>query len=315
MARLVPSEGQLRTLVAHYFSSDLGSAQIVHHCSNTHVYLTLADATRVIVRICDGPYWTNKADKIIKFKREQFAWERLKRVNGICTPQVIAIETGEAILPYPFLVMTYIPGTQMSKVFPALSHAEQLHLIKELGSIMRDIHALEIASAPFPGEMMRWDALQDEFHAHIKELSRCQMISSGACQKLTRLLNLYASQLASMDADRVFLHGDLHFDNILLARHKEEWHISGLLDAELSGIGPRGTELRALEAYSLRPLRVHGLRKALLRGYGEKFGPEAYKLAYLIWELAPDCVNKELLEVIESSSDLEDLEWIGIFGL
>ncbi len=249
-----------------------------------------------------------------KFRREQYAWEYLKRVDGVLTPEVIAIEADESIMPCPFLIMTHIPGTRMAEVIWTLSPNEQICLIEELGALAHSIHALEINSASLPSEMIRWGGHREDLGLQLQDLTTLGLITAPARGRIEQLMDRYSSQLAAMDDDMVFLHGDLHFGNVLLQREDEQWHISGLVDAELAGVGPRGRELRPLEPYSFRALGIPGMREAFLRGYGEGFGRDEYRLAYLTCELDADCVNRQLLEVIESSDRLEGLDWIDIFN-
>lgn len=253
-------------------------------------------------------------DQIEKFRSEQFAWETMARVDSIVTPRVIAVETDEAILPYPFLIMTHVPGTPMGEVFPTLSQGEQLRLLEELGAVVRDIHALSVDLAALPDGAARWEGHGDCLHRDVRELSTHDLISTRARDRLERLLAAHSSRLAAMDNDIVFLHGDVHFGNILLQQNQGHWHIAGLVDAELAGIGPRGRELRALEPYSLRGLAVPGMRDAFLRGYGKGYAGDDYKLAYLTAELEPDNPNKALLRTIEATDSTDDLDWIDIFG-
>jgi aminoglycoside phosphotransferase (APT) family kinase protein len=313
MERKSPNEPQLRTLVSKHFSAPLKRSRVVHHHCNTHVYLTLEDNTRAVVRICDGPWWTEKADKIAKFKSEQFAWDMLKQVDGIITPQVIAIETDESVLPYPFLIMTHVPGTPMWDVFPKLSQDEQISLLRELGAVAHSIHALPIPKA-VPDEVRRWGKLSGDLHEYLRELVSRGLIANDTHDRLQQLLGACSSRLTAMDEDTVFLHGDLHFGNILLEQNDNRWSISSLVDAELAGIGPRGRELTALEQFSFRELALPGMREAFLRGYGDGYGRDDYSLAYLVSELDADFPNTELLRLIESTDISDGLDWVGIFS-
>lgn len=314
MKREKPCEAQLRAITSKYCSSSMKDARIVHHHCNTHVYITMDNGSRLIVRICDGPYWTTKAEQTDKFVREQFAWETLKRVDGLLVPQVVAIEVEETIVPYPFIVMTCIPGTPMCDVFPTLSHSEQIHLLEELGTVARSIHALCIDPASVPNEVYRCPGHYYHLHEHLHNLTIGGCITARVRDRLERLLSDYSPLLVAMDDNTAFLHGDIHFPNVLLQHNNGQWHISGLVDAELACIGPRGIEFRSLEQNSFRQLMVPGMRDAFLRGYGEDYGREEYKLAYLTSELDPDCLNRELLEAIESACSLDSLDCITIFG-
>ncbi len=301
MQRVVPSEAQLRALVTRYFSSDVREAQVVHHHCNTHVYLTLEDATRAVVRICDGPYWTERAAQVEKFRREGYAWERFGQLQGVLVPRVLAIETDETVLPCPFLLLTYLPGSSMAEVFPTLAHEEQRLLLEELGELARRLHALVSDLTDLPGEMFPWTGHREDILVQLEILTRRGRITSAARARVEQWVERYASELATMDDDRVLLHGDFQFGNVLLERDGAAWHVSGLVDAELAGAGPRGRELRGLETFSLRGVHTPGLREAFLRGYGDGYTREEYKLAYVTHELDPDFLNEEFLGRIEAS--------------
>lgn len=314
MARECPSEGQLRAIMSKRFPADIADARVVHHHCNTHVYVTLDDGTQVVVRICDGPYWTEKADRVGKFKSEQFAWETLGRVDGILTPYVITVDTDEAVVPYPYLIMTHVPGTQMSEVFPTLPHDHQVQLLEEFGALASRIHCMPVDLANVPREVMRWSGLDSDLRGYLLDLTARGLMTAHAHDRLQRLLDLHSTRLAAMDDDVVFLHGDLHFGNILLQQDNERWRICSLVDAELAGIGPRGRELTALEQFSFRQLSEPGMRDAFLRGYGDAYARDDYKLAYLTSELDPDWLNAGLLSTIESADFSDDLDWIDIFS-
>ena len=313
MKRIVPDEAQLHALASKHFQSGLREARVVHHHCNTHVHLTLDDSTQVIVRICDGPYWTEKARQIERFRRERYAWEYLSQLRGILTPRVLAIETDEAILPCPFLVITHVPGTPMDLVFPTLTQAEQLSLIEQLGGLARSIHTLDINLTSLPSEMCPWAGHRVDLLIQLRLLAQQGLISPPTRAKVEQWVERYSSQLAAMDDDLVFLHGDFYFGNVLLQRDNGSWRVSGLVDAELAGAGPRGRELRALESFSFRGLRTPGMREAFLCGYGEGYSREEYKLAYLTHELDPDFPNEELVQTIEASDGREGLDLIAVF--
>lgn len=138
-------------------------------------------------------------------------------------------------------------------------------------------------------------------------------MTNSARDRVEHLLSVYSEQLAAMDEDIVFLHGDLHFGNVLLEQDTGGWHISGLVDAELAGIGPRGRELTALEQFSFRDLTLPGKREAFLRGYGSGYETDDYKLAYLVSELDADFLNPQLLGEVESTKYSEGLDWVDVF--
>jgi aminoglycoside phosphotransferase (APT) family kinase protein len=311
--RVEPSEAELRAIVSKHLTAGMRDARIVHHHCNTHAYITMEDGAQVVVRICDGPWWTEKPDKVDKFTAERYAWDRLGQIDSVETPRVIAIGTDETIVPYPYLIMTHVAGTPMCDVFTTLDPDEQIRLVEQLGAVAGRIHALPVDPESVPSEAMRWEGHSDDLRKQLDESVARGLITTRVRDRVEGLLSAHSSRLAAMDDDVVFLHGDLHFGNVLLQQNVGQWRLSGLVDAELAGIGPRGRELRALEPFSFRSCTTPRIREAFLRGYGEGFALDDYKLAYLTAELDPDYLNVELVKTIESADFSEDLGWIRIF--
>ncbi len=227
MDRVSPSKAQLDAIASRHLGSPLRRARTVHHHCNTHVYIATQDGSRVILRICDGPYWRETPRQVAKLRREQYAWGYLRELEGVHTPEVIAVETEETLLPHPYLIMTHLPGRGMDEVFPMLSLPEQLGLLEDLGALAHSIHALDVDLKSLPVEMFRWPGPRTDILFQVRDLAEAGLMTPASRAKVERLVQTYAWQLAVMDEDMVFLHGDLFFSNILLEREKGKWRISG----------------------------------------------------------------------------------------
>lgn len=313
MMRKKPTDAQVRAVIdAHMHSRVKGYRVVEHHC-NSHVYVTTSDGDQVVVRICDGPYWTDDEARAHKFRREEHGWNLMSRVDGIHVPRVVAIDTSKQHVPYPFLIMTHVPGTPMSEVLPSLDTVEQLSLIRQLGNVVGRIHALAFDPGSMPKEAMRWNGNRESMEEDLAVLSDTGRMTRRARKHLEQFIAHHASLLASMDRDVVVLHGDIAFRNTLLEQRPRGWTVSGLVDAELAGYGPRGRELRVLEPLDFRPLGLPGMRAAFLDGYGEGFSRTEYKLAYLVVALDPDYPDNAVLEKLDSVEFSCDLDWLDVF--
>jgi len=77
MARQHPSGRQVRAAIDAHLGTDVAQQRVVHHHCNTHVYVTTDNGEKVVIRICDGPYWTEShAIMAWKFQRERI-WSGL----------------------------------------------------------------------------------------------------------------------------------------------------------------------------------------------------------------------------------------------
>jgi len=267
----------------------------------------------VVVRICDGPWWTDDAAKAWKFQREQIGWGVMSALDGISVPHVLVVDTSKTHVPYPYLVMTHVPGVPMSDVLPTLDTTDKLDLIRQLGEVVGRIHALSFDPESMPEEAVRWGGARESIRGNLATLTEEGRMGPRAARRVENLLDVYDPLLAEAEEERVFLHGDIAFRNTHVQNSSGRWRVSGLVDGELSGFGPRGRELRVLEPLDFRPLALPGMRTAFLDGYGPDFPPLHYKLAYLDVELCPMYPNEALMAKIDSPEFSENLEWLDIF--
>lgn len=309
-----PTEEQVRAVIAGHLGSGVAEQRVVHHHCNSHVYVITGSGEKVIIRICDGPYWTESdATKAWKFRREQIGWGVMSALEGISVPRVLVVDTSKEHLPYPYLIMTQLPGIAMSEVLPRLGNGTQLDLVQQLGHAAGRVHALSFDPESMPEEALRWHGCRESIRASIGTLHEEGRMGSRALQRMERFLDVNDALLAKLDEDIVFLHGDIAFRNTIVQEKTGRWSVTGLVDAELSGFGPRGRELRVLEPLDFRPLDLPGMRAAFLDGYGQEFSRMHYRIAYLDVELSPMYPNEKLLAEIDSPRFSVDLAWLDIF--
>lgn len=104
-------------------------------------------------------------DRVLKlyppFQRTLFEFERamLQHLHGrlsLPTPQLLASGEHQG---WPFLVMSQLQGTPLDRVWPALAQAERCALLRRLGQLTAEVHALPLG--PMPALAPRWaDFLQ-----------------------------------------------------------------------------------------------------------------------------------------------------------
>ena len=313
MRRERPTEEQVKAIVDAHLRADIAEHRVVHHHCNTHVYVTTDRGERVVIRVCDGPWWTEEEAKAWKFRREQIGWSFMSKLEGVSVPHVLVIDTSKAQVPYPYLVMTHVPGQPMSEVLPELNTTDKLDLIRQLGEVVGRIHALSFDPESMPEEAVRWGGARESIRENLVTLTEDGRMTPRAARRVEELLDVYDSLLTEAEEAKVFLHGDIAFRNTHVQRSSGRWQVTGLVDGELSGFGPRGRELRVLEPLDFRPLALPGMRAAFLDGYGPRFSRTAYKLAYLDVELCPMYPNEVLLAKIDSPEFSDDLDWLDVF--
>ena len=171
----------------------------------------------------------------------------LSKIEFSCIPTVIDFGFDKT----PFSVTLEIPGERLSTILEANEHMESMSYLSEYGSVLANIHHLDINS----------NCVKDRRFFHVPS------------DELLDKLNLaYMKKFFScLPANEVhcFCHGDFHYANVLWQHH----HISGILDFELAGIGNRDFDI----AWALfrRPgqqfLKSSEEQNEFLHGY-EQFG-------------------------------------------
>jgi hygromycin-B 7''-O-kinase len=164
---------------------------------------------------------------------------------------------------WPYLVQTRCPGVPARDVWRTLEPAERLALATRIGELMARLHALAPAGL---GEITPdWDAFmrarRDGLEAHHRK--------GGASEAWVMQVRTFADALPPLFEPGfrpVFLHADMTYDNLHLARRGGAWAVSGLLDFGDAMVGHALYEFAAPGVFltSGDP----ALQRALLRGYG-----------------------------------------------
>jgi hygromycin-B 7''-O-kinase len=156
-------------------------------------------------------------------------------------------ELGEGSWPWPYLVFEYIPAGSIGEVMPHLVFAERLRAARDLGEMIRRLHALPLESSTvFPNNHTA--------HLHLLEAQRV-----GAAERHQqwgclprRLTEQIASFLppaeALVDAQRPphLIHADLTRDHLLGRLENGRWTSLALIDFGDAMTGGLPYELGAL---------------------------------------------------------------------
>lgn len=313
--RAEPTAEQVTAILADHTDIRARSFKVAHHHLNTHVYVTGQRGEQVIVRVCDDTrWWDDSPSRHRKFKREQFGYRVMGQLRSVSVPEVLALDASERVIPYPFLLISHVPGCQMSGVFASVGRSEQLSLVRQLGALAAEIHSLPYDRSAVPPEAMQWGTLTESVIDDADSLREQRRISGRAHSRILAVLRHHEGRLAGLAQEEVFLHGDYAFRNVLVRQGPGGWQLCGLVDAELSGIGSRTREFWTIEPSDFRPLRIPGLRQSLLDGYGGRLSTEDYRLIYLMAELNPDHLSEPLIRQLDSDDFTPDLECLDVFA-
>ncbi|MWV42010.1 phosphotransferase [Paenibacillus sp. HJL G12] len=178
---------------------------------------------------------------------------------------------GNEEYPSPFLGYTYLPGK-----FPlGLSDEQRCLSVTVLAQFLKSLHAFPIQVAEQNGAPRDHRNLTDIASRKAKMLTFLEDLKPHLQEDEYCLIEDYIHQLTLTEvrSQEVFLHGDLHFKNMLV---DEFGHIAGIIDWGDMNIGHPACDLSV--AYSFLPPSA---RSDFFKEYGE-VDKETHILARLI---------------------------------
>lgn len=158
------------------------------------------------------------------YSRETTALEFAQGKFSIPTPELVC--TGE-IDGWSYLVMTQLAGRASREMWAMVGPRDRLEIISHLGVAMWELHA---HAAPLQ------TALDRDWRAFLERQARESVERQRACGANPTWLESLPGyitarmKLLAMNQRQVFLHGDIHAGNLLLAEKGGRWRITGLVD-------------------------------------------------------------------------------------
>ncbi|GIO30958.1 MULTISPECIES: phosphotransferase [Paenibacillus] len=183
---------------------------------------------------------------------------------------------GTSEYPPPFLGYDYLPGT-----YPiGLTDGQRLSSARTLAKFLKELHAFPVLTARENGAPSDHRNLTDLASRKEKMVRHLADLKGYIRGEDYRLISDYLQQLTTdrVEPKEVFLHGDLHFKNMLV---DEKGRISGIIDWGDINIGHPACDLNV--AYSFLPPAA---RTSFFQVYGGIDG-ETKLLARLIAVFIP----------------------------
>ena len=194
------------------------------------------------------------------YLRETAALDFARGKPGIPTPELLHV--GE-VDGWSYLVMTQLAGHASREVWSDIGTRDRLEIISCLGAAMAAWHSFE---APLQTSLNR------DWQGFIQKQAQTAVARQRACNANPEWLESLPAYIAERldllpeDHKQVFLHGDIHGGNLLLAKDGARWKISGLIDFGDSLCG-----FNEYEFVAPGVLMVQGnseLQKSMLSAYG-----------------------------------------------
>ncbi|MBM7554496.1 aminoglycoside phosphotransferase (APT) family kinase protein [Thalassobacillus pellis] len=218
-------------------------------------------------------------------KREATILPILEDYVTLPYPKPLFFGQGEGEYQAPFLGYNFISGR-----FPiGLNDEQRASSTLLLASFLKELHAFPVDKAIEKGVPFDSRNLLDLPSRKKKMFLFLETISPGLDKEEFALLKAYLKELKTAPIHRkdVFLHGDLHFKNILVDKHA---HISGVIDWGDMNIGHPACDLSI--AFSFLPVTE---REKFFHVYGE-VDEETFLLARFLAVFIPTLILMQAFE-------------------
>lgn len=200
---------------------------------NTSYKLVFADRAPVVLRVAPPLHAT-------VFQHEHYLLRRESSIqpilNSICseTPVNLFMDFSHNLIDRDYVVQKWMPGELWDTIKDDLSDSENSALWKQLGGMVKAIHAVPGnrygVPAPLPGHARWGEAVIDELTAIVEDMQRYRLPCDDGREFLERVRG--CQRCLDEINQPTLVHGDLWLKNILIERHRDGPKISALLDVE-----------------------------------------------------------------------------------
>ena len=164
---------------------------------------------------------------------EQRWLPRLAPALPVATPVPVRVGTPACGYPWPWSIVTWIPGTPASQMPLARDEAAAW------GRFLRALHAIDTPDSP-PENPYRGQSLSARDEAFRERLARLERAAALRIGDQAMLSNAWAAGLASLaDEDTCWLHGDLHPRNVITS----DGRLRGVIDWGDATVGDPSVDL------------------------------------------------------------------------
>jgi aminoglycoside phosphotransferase (APT) family kinase protein len=196
-----------------------------------------------------------------KLKREAYLFNTLKQFN-IPTPDLLGFDDSAEIVPYPYILISYIPGAPLDAAWETLNLSQKQHIAFQMGDLAHKIHLITpetLGNHPIFGTIDQWlKRYAAKRQLYWQVISQQHYFSTEVNRHITQIFNQF-DQIQWQGKARL-KHGDFSPGNIQISNG----NIVGIFDFEFSYFAD---PLRDLEKY-LISFQLPGLdTKEFLRGY------------------------------------------------
>lgn len=199
------------------------------------------------------------------FHQDQFESERLvlKALEGKLSVKTPVIRYEGKIAGWPYIIITLLNGTLLENLWHTLNHSNKLVIIKELGSLIREVHSLSVYG--LESIDCHWTTfIENQIHNCV-ENHRTKKLPIYLLEQIPSYIETVKKLLLKIEKP-VLLTGEYTPMNFLVTNIEGTWHISGLMDFGDAMLGHYQYDLLGPGAFLIQGDRE--LLNAFLIAYG-----------------------------------------------
>ena len=200
--------------------------------SNSNLKITLQNEETIVLRIYnDGG------------KKAEIEKEVLQLVQGkLPVPEVLYHDFSLSLLEYPFLVLTWVDGFQLSELFQKGDPSDLANSGNEVGRHLAEMHSIQFSSPGFFDATLKIQEFEisgaASFLAVLDEILRdrqvIQNLGSDMVHKIGQFAKEQAPLLDHLGNQSSLVHSDFNALNILVEREGNGIRVTGILDWEFA---------------------------------------------------------------------------------
>ncbi|MEB3702428.1 Phosphotransferase enzyme family protein [Candidatus Bealeia paramacronuclearis] len=195
-----------------------------------------------------------------QFKSEILVLNHLQGKLSIKTPTVKY--EGE-IFSWPYIVMSQLDGTLLETLWDKMSHENKMAIMRELGSLIREVHSLPIIG--LEDIDCHWDDFIKQQLRLCQEQHRSTGLPNLLVEEIPAYLNSIKENLIKIEKP-VLLTGEYTPMNFIVKQRDGFWHIDALIDFGDSMLGLSEYDLLGPGAFLIQGDKL--LLREFLTSYG-----------------------------------------------
>ncbi len=245
-----------------------------------------------------------------QFQNELLVLQQLEEKLSVKTPTV---EYHGEIFAWPYIVMTKLEGVLLEGLWEKIDHENKIILIRELGSLIQEVHALPTQG--LESIDCHWEQFIDQQINHCLEQHQSRKLSKTLLQQIPNYLAAIKASLIPIKKP-VILTGEYTPMNLLVKQNAGVWHINGLIDFGDSMLGSPEYDLLGPGVFLIQGDKQ--LLKEFLTSYGYSLNEmtaglssrlAALMLLHKYSNLPVQIRIKDWQSKVHSLEDLENLIW------